>query len=146
MATADHRDSHVSPTQRGVDALSVGTRADLEDLDDLADLTSAEANCLLSISEVAGGYPLRKRGLRNRKIQSQAFAPPGLCCLHEDKQSPLRTLERNPFALEFASDELRADYAVVTRAVSVDGMTLQYAASCLQGDREVVLLAIHTIH
>jgi len=129
---------------RDLDLASMGTRAALEDLDELADASSMGANLLLSMSELNLNSSQRKKGLRNRRIKTTGPASSGTKVLYNDKQSLLLSLERNPFALEFASEELQGDYDVAIRAVSVEGKSLQFVASCLQADREVVLMAIRT--
>jgi len=123
-----------------MDVASVGTRAALADLDELADASSAEANLLLSISGIGVDFKKRTGRLRNRAVGPASC---GGGVLYKDKQSLLGTLERNAFALEFASPELCEDYDVVKQAVSKDGRSLQYAAPSLRGDKEIVLLAMH---
>ena len=46
------------------------------------------------------------------------------------------------YALEDATEELRGDQEIVTRAVFQDGMALQYATEELKGDREIVMQAV----
>jgi hypothetical protein len=45
-------------------------------------------------------------------------------------------------ALQYTSDELRADKEVVLAAVTRNGMALQYTSDELRDDKEVVLAAV----
>ena len=54
----------------------------------------------------------------------------------------LKTLKRNPFALEYASAELKGDREIVLEAVKQDGYALVYASAELKGDREIVMAAV----
>ena len=53
----------------------------------------------------------------------------------------LKTVKRNPFALEYASAELKGDREIVMVAVKQNGFALECASAELQNDREVVHLA-----
>ena len=44
-------------------------------------------------------------------------------------------------AIEYASEELRADKEVVMAAVKNDGFALEYASDELKADKELVMLA-----
>ena len=54
----------------------------------------------------------------------------------------LAAVKADGLALEFASEELRADGGVVLAAVKTDGLALQFASEALQTDRAVVLTAV----
>ena len=44
----------------------------------------------------------------------------------------MKAVTQDGMALEFAADELRADYKIVVTAVSQNGMALEYAAEELR--------------
>jgi len=54
----------------------------------------------------------------------------------------LAAVTTNGYALEYASDELKADKEIVLAAVTSVGYALQYAADDLKADKEVVLAAV----
>jgi superoxide dismutase len=49
------------------------------------------------------------------------------------------------YALEHASEELRADRELVLKSVEIDGSDLKYASDVLRADKEVVLRAINSV-
>jgi hypothetical protein len=59
-----------------------------------------------------------------------------------NKEEVLEAVREDGYALEKASEELRADKEVVMAAVNSWGYALQYASEELQADREVVLEAV----
>eukprot|EP00928_Gymnodinium_smaydae_P096261 TRINITY_DN8461_c0_g1_i3.p1 TRINITY_DN8461_c0_g1~~TRINITY_DN8461_c0_g1_i3.p1 ORF type:complete len:336 (-),score=51.56 TRINITY_DN8461_c0_g1_i3:268-1203(-) len=85
----------------------------------------------------------RQRGLQNKRLD---ISKPSINkrSSYDDKQTLLVVLKTDPFALEFASEDLRADRDVVECAVSEAGMTLQFASPSLQEDRSLVLRAVST--
>ena len=54
----------------------------------------------------------------------------------------LKTVKRNPFALEYASAELKGDREIVMEAVKQDWRALVFASAELKGDREIVMEAV----
>ena len=58
------------------------------------------------------------------------------------KEIALMAVAQWGHALQWASDELKADREVVLAAVAEDGSALQYASEALREDREVVLAAL----
>ena len=53
----------------------------------------------------------------------------------------LRTVKLNPFALEYASAELKGDREIVMEAVKQNGRALEYASAELKGDEELQALS-----
>eukprot|EP00928_Gymnodinium_smaydae_P096259 TRINITY_DN8461_c0_g1_i1.p1 TRINITY_DN8461_c0_g1~~TRINITY_DN8461_c0_g1_i1.p1 ORF type:complete len:352 (-),score=49.67 TRINITY_DN8461_c0_g1_i1:197-1132(-) len=85
----------------------------------------------------------RQRGLQNKRLD---ISKPTINkrSSYDDKETLLVLLKTDPFALEFASEDLRADRDVVECAVSEAGMALQFASPSLQEDRSLVLRAVST--
>eukprot|EP00928_Gymnodinium_smaydae_P096262 TRINITY_DN8461_c0_g2_i1.p1 TRINITY_DN8461_c0_g2~~TRINITY_DN8461_c0_g2_i1.p1 ORF type:complete len:328 (-),score=54.04 TRINITY_DN8461_c0_g2_i1:339-1322(-) len=114
---------------------------DFDILDSIVDTT--DTTCLLG-SRGPHQQPYRnQRGFRNKRLDTSRPLKQTQC-LYEDKQVLLEVLKMNPFALEFASDELRANIDVVELAVSEAGMALQFASPSLKEDRDLVLRAVAT--
>ena len=63
--------------------------------------------------------------------------------LKADKEVALAAVKNTGYALEFASDELKADKEVVTTAVNNAGDALAYASHKFKADKEVVMLAVN---
>lgn len=122
------------------DSASCTTRADLDQLDDEAEIVSKSANFLLSVQ--GGGQRAYKERPRLFNRQLRTVQEENRAVLYDDKEKLLASLDKNPFALQHASDELRADFDVVMTAVAINGATLEYAAFNLKVDREVALLAV----
>ena len=61
-----------------------------------------------------------------------------------DKRCALAAVQYNGCALNYASDELRADREVVLAAVKQNGMALEFTNHILRADREVVLAAVRS--
>ena len=99
-------------------------------MDDEIDHASVEANFLLSLQETQLGYTQKQ--VRRARLRNRPIAPSGKEALYSDKEAFMDKVRRNPFALEFASDELRANHEVVLLAVTENGSSLQYASASLQ--------------
>ena len=72
-------------------------------------------------------------------VQSLQFASEEL---RADRAVVLQAVRQNGLALQFASDELRADRDVVLVAVRQNGSALQFASDELRADRDVALVAV----
>ena len=66
--------------------------------------------------------------------------------LRADREVVLAAVSQHGFALQYASDALRDDAEVVLAAVKMDGVALKFASDELRGDREVVLGAVRCTH
>ncbi|OAD21102.1 hypothetical protein THIOM_003148 [Candidatus Thiomargarita nelsonii] len=62
--------------------------------------------------------------------------------LRSDREFVLAAIQKSDWAFGYASEELRADREFVLAAVRQNGKALQYASEELQADREIVLAAI----
>ena len=71
-------------------------------------------------------------------IKSPTLTPRG----QKEAKHWLKLVRADPFALEGASTELKADRSFVLDAVKQNGNTLKHASEVLQADREVVLVAV----
>ena len=60
---------------------------------------------------------------------------------YNKKESVLEAVKRNGWALQYASDKLKADRKIVLEAVKQNGEVLQFASKELKADRKVVLEA-----
>lgn len=80
--------------------------------------------------------------VRPNSSTMQLWKNPQMQQLWGDRDFILLALERDPAALQFASDALRADREVVMKAVDKDACALEYAATTLQADREIVTNAL----
>ena len=61
-----------------------------------------------------------------------------------NKEEVLEAVREDGDALQYASEDLKADKEVVLAAVNNWGSALQYASKELRADREVVLVALST--
>mmetsp|Transcript_40277 Transcript_40277/g.124384 ORF Transcript_40277/g.124384 Transcript_40277/m.124384 type:complete len:427 (+) Transcript_40277:13-1293(+) len=71
--------------------------------------------------------------------QELRLAPASVC---GDRETILGAVGQDAAALQYATEELRSDKALVVQAVRIRGEALRYASAALRGDREVVIEAI----
>jgi hypothetical protein len=64
------------------------------------------------------------------------------CNCYSNKETVLKIVKNEGYALQNVSDELRSDKEVVLAAVSNYGFALEFASKDLQNDKEVVLAAL----
>jgi hypothetical protein len=62
-----------------------------------------------------------------------------------DREFVLAVVTQDPFALKFASDELKNDREIVLAAVRENGYALESASDDMKNDREIVLAAVMQI-
>jgi hypothetical protein len=60
----------------------------------------------------------------------------------DDKTFVLEQIQKNSYALEYASDRLKDDEAIVLSAVKQIGVSLNYASARLKDDKAIVLAAV----
>ena len=63
-----------------------------------------------------------------------------------DREVVLAAVEKEGYALRYASDELRNDREVVLAAVAQDAYALKYASGALRADRDIALAAVSARH
>ena len=68
--------------------------------------------------------------------------PDHLWSAREHRGLIMTAVKRHGYALQHASEDLRADRDVVLAAVENDGLALQHASAKLRADREVVMAAV----
>ena len=84
----------------------------------------------------------------NRAFVLPAVAVHGLALeyatqeLKADKEVVLQAVAAHGLALEYATQELKADKEIVLQAVAANGWALQYATQELKADKEIVLQAV----
>eukprot|EP00928_Gymnodinium_smaydae_P040996 TRINITY_DN27767_c0_g1_i1.p1 TRINITY_DN27767_c0_g1~~TRINITY_DN27767_c0_g1_i1.p1 ORF type:complete len:328 (+),score=29.75 TRINITY_DN27767_c0_g1_i1:51-1034(+) len=123
------------------------TDAKADDGQGIMDTTvNTASECAPSLMWLNG--PHQQSHKNQRRLQNKRLDPSKPLtkkqCSYDDKQALLTALKTNPFALEFASDDLRDDIDVVGCAVSAAGMALKFASLNLREDPSLVLRAVST--